>query len=93
MIKQSPFKKLDTTLWERQGKQTEIRQVISESVSLGEQAMRLLKKWKMSTGSFERKAVVFFIFLTVVFQAEQEKLEVKTEFKINHSKYVLEASV
>lgn len=47
----------------------------------------------MSTGSFERKAVVFFIFLTVVFQAEQEKLEVKTEFKIKHSKYVLEASV
>lgn len=47
----------------------------------------------MSTGSFERKAAVFFIFLTVVFQAEQEKLEVKTEFKINHSKYVLEASV
>lgn len=39
--------------------------------------MRLLKKGRMSTGSFES----FLHFLTVMFQAEQEKLEMKNSPK------------
>lgn len=66
----NPFK---DWIWSSgQGKASkEIRQVRSEWPRRG--SMRLLKKGRTSTGSFES----FLWFLTVMFQTEQEKLKMK----------------